>query len=95
MRNIVFHPAVEKDLRKIGRKDRLRLYDEIFPGLSSSKLKGAQLTGVLSDLFKYRLNLGGVSYRIIYQVLPKKELLVIIAIGARSNIYQKVTRRIN
>ena len=80
--NIEFAQSVEKQLKKISKKDASRIKEWI-ESLSSEprpcdvkKLKGREL---------YRIRSG--DYRIIYAIKDKVLLVLIVAVGHRKEIY--------
>ena len=55
---------------------------------------GKRLTGKLSGLWSYHFHFSGTQYRIIYKIFEEQVLIVVIDIGKRENIYQRVQRKI-
>lgn len=89
---IIYHRAVEEDLRRIGVPGARRIIRAIDKKLTSSPLDfGAPLSGDLSGLRKLRVG----DYRIVYQVRNTEIVVYILAVGARRNkeIYQKTSQR--
>ena len=74
-----------RDLEKLDKPVGKRIVKRIY-WLSGNldSIKPAPLKGELSGLFKLREG----DYRIIYQILPKEKVIIIHAIGHRSEIYK-------
>lgn len=49
------------------------------------KIKPEVLSGELSGLYKFRVG----AYRLIYEILPNEQLIIIHAVGHRREIYKK------
>jgi len=80
------HPNVRKRLKSIPRQDRLRIQQKIE---SLSKEPRPRSCEKLQMIDAYRLRVG--DYRIIYRVDDKNLLVMIDAIGHRSQIYHHQT----
>ncbi len=72
---VEYKASVERDLRKIDKKQINRLLDKIEDVLSESPSKGEALKGQLKGLYKLRVG----EYRVIYAKTKKGVLVVRIA----------------
>ena len=80
---IIFKESVEKDLKKINKKDIIKIKNKINNDLSKNPGKNKQLKGVFKGIYSYRMG----NYRILYSIL--KDKILILQIGDRKNIYKK------
>jgi len=76
------HPNVRKRLKSIPRQDRLRIQKKIESLAQTPRPKSCEK---LKKVDAYRLRIG--DYRIVYRVDDKNSIVVIDAIGHRSQIY--------
>jgi len=58
--------------------------------LKSKPFAGEQLKGKYRHLRSLHLTIEGTAYRIIYQVFPKSEAIVVRLAASRENIYRKL-----
>jgi len=84
--------AAKKDLKKIDRVVSLKILKEVFPLLEKNPSAGKELTGALCGLRSYQLIAKGIHYRIIYEY--GDEIIGIIKVSSRENIYKKIKRRL-
>jgi mRNA interferase RelE/StbE len=78
------HPSVRKRLKSVPRQDRLRIQQKIE---SLSKEPRPRSCEKLHMLDTYRLRVG--DYRIVYRVDDKNSIVMVNAIGHRSQIYRR------
>ena len=78
---VEYKASVERDLRKIDKKQINRLLDKIEEVLSENPGKGEALKGRLKGLYKLRVG----EYRVIYAKTKKGVLVVRIA--PRGRVY--------
>ena len=78
---VEYKASVERDLRKIDKKQINRLLDKIEDVLSENPSKGEALKGQLKGLYKLRVG----EYRVIYAKTKKGVLVVRIA--SREKVY--------
>ncbi len=79
---IVFDKKAEKDLKKIGRNDRLKILGKIVK-LKNEPHLGKKLKGGFKDCYSLRI----WPYRVIYKIFSEKRIIVIIRIGHRQGVY--------
>ena len=75
MPSITFKKSVAKDLRKLSKEIRKRIFSKIEEDLSGHPLDYPELKGKFAGLRKYRV----VDYRVIYAVLDDQVLVTRIA----------------
>jgi mRNA interferase RelE/StbE len=75
MPSITFKKSVDKDLRKLSKEIRKRIFSKIEEDLSDHPLDYPELKGKFTGLRKYRVG----DYRVIYAVLDEQVLITRIA----------------
>jgi mRNA interferase RelE/StbE len=75
MPSITFKKSVAKDLRKLSKEIRKRIFSKIEEDLSDHPLDYAELKGKFAGLRKYRVG----DYRVIYAILDDQVLITRIA----------------
>ncbi len=83
MYKILLDKRVLKDLKKIDKKDRIKIVDAIENKLAIDPYSGKKLAGNLSEFYRYRVG----NYRIIYSIHESSIEIEIIKIGHRKNVY--------
>ena len=73
--NIVYKSSVKKDIKKIDKKELLKILNEIEGVLKSTPLKGKELKGEFKGLSSYRIG----NYRVIYAILGRTILILRIS----------------
>ncbi|MCE8163671.1 MAG: type II toxin-antitoxin system mRNA interferase toxin, RelE/StbE family [Candidatus Moeniiplasma glomeromycotorum] len=71
----------------IGKKIKDRVENEL---VKNPKGQGSPLTGDLKNLWSYRCY---GRYRVVYQILETKLLIIVVEAGRRKNIYRKLSRK--
>lgn len=77
-------PSARKSLTKIPKKDRLRI-EGVIEILRSNPYPPAATK--LTERSEYRVRIG--SYRIIYDVVKGRLVILVLTIGHRKDVYQK------
>ena len=86
MYQVTFVPRVERDLRLLDKPVRLRVLRKIewlVENLESLSLE--TLAGQWRGMYKLRVG----DYRVIYTLDPTHKLLIVHAVGHRSQVYAK------
>lgn len=86
MYKVEFSRQAGKDLEKVYRSDR-KLYQrflDAFQSIADDPAQGKPLHGDLRGLWSYRMG----SYRILYETVHKRLLVIIIDLGHRREIYE-------
>ncbi|MGY6587466.1 MAG: type II toxin-antitoxin system RelE family toxin [Wenzhouxiangella sp.] len=81
--SIEFRRSVVKDLRCIPSKDIQRILQRIDSLADDPRPPGCEK---LSGLERYRLRQG--NYRILYEILDERVLIVVVKIGHRRSVFQ-------
>jgi mRNA interferase RelE/StbE len=80
---LVFRKSVAKDLRRIPNADVARILDRIRALADDPRPSGCEK---LSGLERYRVRQG--VYRIVYEVLDQRLIVLVVKIGHRRDIYR-------
>ena len=84
MYQVTFVPRVERDLKQLDRFIRLRILRKIeWLAENLESLSPKALAGQWRGMYKLRVG----DYRVIYTLDPTDELLIVHAVGHRSEIY--------
>ena len=86
--------AVKKDIRKLPPAIVKLLEMEHFPALKRNPHSGAPLRQDFKGLWSYHFAYQGAQYRIIYEIDEAREVLYLLLIGARENVYDRLRRRV-
>jgi len=85
MYKVILDKKVLKDLKKIDKKEQIKIIDTIENKLANNPFIGKKLIGNLSEFYKYRIG----NYRIIYSIFQEIVEIEIIKIGHRKDVYEK------
>lgn len=78
--DIIYHPAVEEDMERVGSSAARRIIRAIDEKLTTAPLQfGAPLSGNLAEFRKLRIG----DYRVVYQVVRKQVIVFVLAVGPR------------
>jgi mRNA-degrading endonuclease RelE of RelBE toxin-antitoxin system len=91
MRNLLFHPAVKKDVKGIDKPVQKLLKENILPSIAQNPDLGDELSSDLLGLRSYHFDFGRVQYRVAYSILP--DSVFVHMIGKRENFYDLLKRR--
>ncbi len=83
MYQIVLSRVAEKDLDKVNKKDKPRIFAALFD-LRKDPHLGKKLKGKFRDYYSLRIGI----YRIIYKIYKSKLNILIIRIGPRQGSYK-------
>ena len=89
---IVYHKDVDNDLKSVGPAAAKRIMRTINKKLTREPEKfGAPLSNNLKDFRKLRIG----DFRVVYQVLSKKVIVFVLAVGPRRDkeIYRSASNR--
>jgi len=81
---ITYKKSVSKDLKKIDKKQCLRILNKIEAEISQNPKNGKELTGNFFGLYSYRVG----DYRIIYAIISDFEVLI-LRIAHRKEVYNQ------
>jgi addiction module RelE/StbE family toxin len=86
--------AVKKDLKKLSHEVVKEIEAVHFRNIRENPFQPQELGYGFKGLRSYHFSMKGASYRIIYEVFEKDELIVVIMIGIRESFYEKLKRRL-
>lgn len=89
---IIYHKDVDNDLKSVGPAAAKRIMRTINEKLTKAPEKfGAPLSNNLKDFRKLRIG----DFRVVYQVLNKKIIVFVLAVGPRRDkeIYRSASNR--
>jgi len=89
MYRVFYITPVRKDLKALSEKVR-ELVDNYFSVLAENPFVGKFLAGEFKRFLSYSFIYSGTEYRIIYQILKKKLVILVIMVGSRENIYKRL-----
>ncbi len=83
MFQLLIKQVAEKQLAKLDRKVRARIWKEI-ECLLDNPFLGKKLDGDLQKLYSLRVG----SYRVLYEIHKKQVIVVVMSIGHRQGVYK-------
>jgi addiction module RelE/StbE family toxin len=89
-----FHPAVKRDLKKIGKSVAREIKDKHFRNIKKNPSASENLSHMFKGLKSYHFKSGTVEYRIIYEIYQNENIAIVLLIGKRENLYSKLKRRV-
>ena len=88
-----FHALALKEWRKLDASIREQLKKQIEKRLLQPRVPSARLSAELSNCYKIKLK--SLGYRLVYEVIDQKLVVVVIALGRRENasVYIEAQKR--
>ena len=93
MFDLIFHPAVKKDLKKIEKSVADEIRGRHFVRIKENPFAAENLLHIFKGLKSYHFKSGNTEYRIIYEVYEDKNVIAVLLIGKREHLYEKLRRR--
>ena len=92
--SLEFHPLALKEWRQLDRTVQLQFKTQLSKRLVQPHVPSARLHGELKNTYKIKLQRLG--YRLVYEVIEKRLVVYVIAIGKRSlnAAYTKASDRV-
>jgi len=94
MFELKFHPAVKRDLKKVGKSVAGEIKDKHFVNIKENPSASENLLHIFTGLKSYHFKAGDVEYRIIYEIHEVENIVIVLLVGKRENLYSKLKRRI-
>lgn len=95
MYNLYTLKAVRKDLRKIIKPAIHKITHFCFPKIAKNPYKqGISLHGNLRNYWKYIFKYKGKEYRIVYSISDKTKEVLVVLVGPREGLYERLLRRL-
>lgn len=86
---------IERKLRKFDRQIVRAISETHFPAIiTHHHTAGQRLTGPMRDFWSYHFHHAGTQYRIIYQIIDNLVLVIVIDIGQRDHVYDRLKKRV-
>jgi mRNA-degrading endonuclease RelE of RelBE toxin-antitoxin system len=76
----------------ISRLQRI-IKDEHFANIEKDPFKATPLSYEFKGLWSYHFSYKGAQYRIVYEIYPEDQIILVIMIGTREGFYQALRRR--
>lgn len=95
MYQVEFHPKVDKDLARLDKGLRKDIRDKHIPKiLEDPYTAGKTLTGKLGGIKSYSFTAKRVEYRIVYDIIAEKVMVLFLMVGPRESFYERLLRRL-
>lgn len=94
MARLRFRSAVKKDLKRLPPPLVDQLQTIHLPRLAADPLQGDPLSGPFKGLRSYHFSFQGTEYRIIYEVVPAEDLIIVLIVGPRERLYERLRQRL-
>lgn len=89
-----FRSAVRKDLKRLPPQLVDQLQTIHLPRLAAEPLQGDPLSGPFKGLHAYHFSFQGAEYRIIYEFVSAEELVIVLMVGPRERLYERLRQRL-
>ena len=89
-----FATAVRTDVRKLDKQLQRIIKEEHLTSIEGDPFKAARLLYEFKGLWSYHFNYKGTQYRIVYEIYPEAQIVLVIMIGSRERFYEALGRRI-
>jgi mRNA interferase RelE/StbE len=89
---LLFHVDAQKEWRKLGATVRTQIAKKLKQRQTNPRVPAAKLSGH-TDRYKIKLRKSG--YRLVYEVVDDRLVILVIAIGKRNKaeVYEKAAKR--
>jgi Plasmid stabilisation system protein. len=89
-----FVTAVKRDIHKLDKQLQRIIKDKYLTNIEKDPYKAAPLLYEFKGLWSYHFNYKGTQYRVIYEIYPAEQIVLVIMIGSREPLYETLRRRI-
>jgi mRNA interferase RelE/StbE len=91
--SLEFHVLALKEWQKLDNSVRAQFKKQLEKRVIYPRVASAKLSGDLDNFYKIKLK--AVGYRLVYEVIDHRLIILIVAIGKRNQdlVYQKATKR--
>jgi len=86
--------AVKGDIRKLDRQLQRIIKEKHFANIEREPFNTVPLSYEFKGLWSYHFNYQGTQYRIVYEIYPEDQIVLVIMVGPREGFYQALRRRI-
>jgi mRNA interferase RelE/StbE len=93
--SLEFHALALKEWKKLDGSIKAQLHKALAKRLQAPHIPSARLRGDLQNTYKIKLR--DVGYRLVYEVIDQRLVVLVIAIGRRDHdaVYQSTVKRHN
>jgi mRNA interferase RelE/StbE len=93
--NLEFHELALKEWKRLDGSIKARLHKSLAKRLQTPHVPSARLRGDLQNTYKIKLR--DVGYRLVYEVIDQRLVVLVISIGRRDHdeAYQSAVKRNN
>ena len=91
--SLEFHVLALKEWQKLDNSVRAQFKKQLEKRVIYPRVESAKLSGDLDNFYKIKLK--AVGYRLVYEVIEHRLVILIVSIGKRNQdlVYQKATKR--
>ena len=94
MYEIVYANQLKKDFKRVDKQVLLVFKTKYLPVIVNDPYGvGERLTGSLHIFWVYKFHCEGIQFRVAYQIIQEKLLIVLVQLGTRENCYKEFKRR--
>lgn len=86
--------AVKKDIRKLDKELQRIIEEKYFVDIEEDPFKAVPLSREFKGLWSYHFKYEGTQYRIVYEIYPEDQIVLVIMVGTREMFYQALRRRV-
>ncbi|MEW5721150.1 MAG: type II toxin-antitoxin system mRNA interferase toxin, RelE/StbE family [Chloroflexota bacterium] len=94
MYELIIPNAVGKDVKRLDAPIQQALRETHFPRLKENPHRAEILHGSLKGVWSYHFRFGRAQYRIAYEILEDKQVVLLVMIGKRGDFYEALLRRL-
>ncbi|MBI4359745.1 MAG: type II toxin-antitoxin system RelE/ParE family toxin [Candidatus Jacksonbacteria bacterium] len=94
MYQIIYANQLKKDFKRVDKQILLIFKTKYLPVIANDPYGvGDRLAGSLHIFWVYKFHYQGIQFRVAYQIIQEKLLIVLIQFGPRENFYKELKRR--
>ena len=94
MHRIESTTAVRGDIRKLDKQLQRIIKEKHFANIEREPLNAVPLFREFKGLWSYHFRYKGTQYRIVYEIYPEDQIVLVIMVGPREEFYQALRRRV-
>jgi addiction module RelE/StbE family toxin len=91
---IATYSGVKRDLKRLDKKLQEQILEKHYPTIEADPRQAHPLSHEFKGLWSYHISYRGSEYRIVYEIYPQDEVVLVIMIGEREGFYKALRRRI-
>ena len=90
MYRLLYTEEAKKNIEKLPEKKKRQIKDSVLR-IAANPESGKRLSGDLKGLYSYRSG----DYRIIYRVIHNEIIVLVLTVGHRQDVYNRLSRKIS